>query len=449
MDTPSGLAMKAILLAAGRGERLKPITETRPKPLIPVLCKPLIHWHLDYLLNIVEQLDEVIVVASYMRNRVEECVRRHVLYSKADVKVIDQGEELGTGHAVLKGVEALSVDDEVIIAYSDVFTTDSMIYRKLLESPGNVIVGAKHCEPHKYGVLVIGDGGVLKELFEKPTDPPTNIVNAGFYKLRVGDIYKYLLNLKPSIRGEYEFTDAISMLVENGGRVNVLTLNEDWIDVGYPWQLLEVQRIALDKLVKGVEVRGTLEPGASIRGDKVYIGEGSVVLPGTFIEGPVFIGSGVTIGPSARLRPYTVICDGSRVGFAVEVKESLIMENVNALHLAYIGDSIICENTNIGAGSITANLRFDEAPVKVSVRGERLSSGRRKFGAIVGGGVRIGVNVSIMPGVKIGSYSWIEPGSVVARDVPPRSFLRVKAEYYIEELAEEVSEKGRINEDEH
>ncbi|MEM1532916.1 MAG: sugar phosphate nucleotidyltransferase [Desulfurococcaceae archaeon] len=441
--------MNAILLAAGRGERLKPITETRPKPLIPVLCKPLIHWHLDYLLSIAEQLDEVIVVASYMKNRVEEFVKRHSLYSKVSIKVIDQGEELGTGHAVLKGIEALGRDSEVIIAYSDVFTTDSTIYRKLLESPGNVIVGAKHCEPHKYGVLVVGEGGVLKELIEKPSDPPTNIVNAGFYKLRVRDIYSYLLNLKPSIRGEYEFTDAISMLVRSGGRVSVLALKEDWIDVGYPWHLLEVQRIALDKLIKGVEVKGSVEPGASIRGDRVYIGEGSVVLPGTFIEGPVFIGSNVIVGPSARLRPYTVICSGSKVGFSVEVKESLIMENTNVLHLAYIGDSIVCENVNIGAGSITANLRFDEAPVKVTVRGERVSSGRRKLGAIIGGGAKIGVNVSIMPGVKIGSYSWIEPGSIVARDVPSRSFLRVKAEYYIEELAEEVSEKGKLNEDEH
>ncbi len=440
--------MNVVLLAAGRGERLRPITETRPKPLIPVLCKPLIHWHLDYLMNIAEQLNEVIIVASYMRDKVEEFVKRHSLYSKTSVKVINQGEELGTGHAVLKGIEALSGDGEVIIAYSDIFTTDSMIYRRLLESPGNVIVGTKHCKPHEYGVIVVGEGGVLKELIEKPRDPPTNVVNAGFYKLRAGGIYNYLLSLKPSIRGEYEFTDAVSMFVKNGGRVNVLTLSEEWIDVGYPWHLLEAQRIALDKLVKGVEVRGEVGPGAYIRG-KVRVGEGSVVLPGTFIEGPAFIGGNVTVGPCARLRPYTVICNGSRVGFAVEVKESLIMENTNVLHLAYIGDSIVCENVNIGAGSITANLRFDEAPVKVSVKGERVSSGRKKLGAIIGGGARIGVNVSIMPGVKIGSCSWVEPGSVVARDVPPRSFLRARTEYYIEELAEEVVEKGKPNEDEH
>jgi bifunctional UDP-N-acetylglucosamine pyrophosphorylase/glucosamine-1-phosphate N-acetyltransferase len=153
----------------------------------------------------------------------------------------------------------------------------------------------------------------------------------------------------------------------------------------------------------------------------VYIGEDSIIHSFSSLEGPVYIDSKVEVGPNARVRPFSVICNGSKIGFSVEVKESVLFENVKASHLAYIGDSVVCENVNLGAGTITANLRFDEKPVKMIVKDRLEDTGRVKLGAIIGGHVKTGVNVSIMPGVKIGSYSWILPGSVVHRDVPSKT----------------------------
>ena len=100
------------------------------------------------------------------------------------------------------------------------------------------------------------------------------------------------------------------------------------------------------------------------------------------------------------------------------------MEHVHASHLSYIGDSVVGEHTNLGAGTVLANLRFDNKNVKVIVEGKRIDTGRRKLGALIGGYVKTGVNVSIMPGVKIGSYSVIYPGVTVYRDVPPRTVVK-------------------------
>jgi len=425
--------VKAVILAAGKGVRLRPITETRPKPLIPVLCKPLLLWHLDYLLTNSGLFDEIIIVVNYLKEKIIDAVRKHPLHEL--IRFIEQGEELGTGDAVYKAIKDLDDNEEVLVIYSDLFIADRELYGKILRTEGNVVVGVVHENPSEYGVL-IEENGLLKGIIEKPATPPSNLVNAGIYKFRVGDLRPYLENLKPSVRGELEFTDALTNAVLNNTIIRILKLDgSKWIDIGLPWNILDANKMAFKYLVEGSKFNGVIESNVSIKGNNIVIEDGALVRSGTYIEGPVYIGSGAVIGPNARIRPYSVICNDSVVGFSVEVKESLIMEHVHVSHLSYVGDSIICEGVNFGAGTITANLRFDDKPVKVNIKDKRVSTGRRKFGAIIGGYVKTGINVSLMPGVKVGSYSWIAPGAVVYEDVPSRSFLRFKIEYYIEPLS--------------
>ena len=426
--------MKAVILAAGKGVRLRPITETRPKPLIPVLCKPLLLWHLDYLLTNSSLFDEIIIVVNYLKEKIIDAVRKHPLHEL--IRFIEQGEELGTGDAVYKAIKDLDDNEEVLVIYSDLFIADKELYGKILRTEGNVVVGVVHENPSEYGVL-IEENGLLKSIIEKPAMPPSNLVNAGIYKFRVGDLRPYLENLKPSVRGELEFTDALTNAVLNNTIIRILKLDgSKWIDIGLPWNILDANKMAFKYLVEGSKFNGVIESNVSIKGNNIVIEDGALIRSGTYIEGPVYIGSGAVIGPNARIRPYSVICNDSVVGFSVEVKESLIMEHVHVSHLSYVGDSIICEGVNFGAGTITANLRFDDKPVKVNIKDKRVSTGRRKFGAIIGGYVKTGINVSLMPGVKVGSYSWIAPGAVVYEDVPSRSFLRFKIEYYIEPLSQ-------------
>lgn len=139
------------------------------------------------------------------------------------------------------------------------------------------------------------------------------------------------------------------------------------------------------------------------------------------LEGPALIMSGADIGPNCYIRPFTTIGRNSRIGNACEVKNSIVMDDSRVPHLSYIGDSIIGERCNLGAGTIVANLRLDEQPIKMMVKDSLVNTGKRKLGVIMGDDVETGVNCSLMPGVKIGSRARIGPGVVVYRDVPAGS----------------------------
>lgn len=420
--------MKALILAGGMGVRLRPITDTRPKPLIPILCRPILDWHLSNLSRI-NVIDSIRIVVSYMKEKIQSFVENRGY--GVQYEFIDQVEELGTGDAVIKGVKGLGYDDEILIVYGDVYLSDSSIIEKIASMDGNVVLGARVGDPEKYGVLIV-ENGFLKRIEEKPVNPPSNLVFTGISKLKVGDVIEHS-DIGFSVRGEMEFTDILTRIA-NSKQLRVIEIDgENWVDIGYPWNVIEANKLALKSI--GRDIRGLIEDHVTIKGN-VYVGEGSEIKSGTYIEGPVYIDKHVEVGPNARIRPYSVICSGSRIGFSVEVKESVIMENVRASHLSYIGDSVICENVNLGAGTMIANLRFDNKPVKVTINGKRISSGRRKFGAVIGANVKTGVNVSIMPGVKIGSNTWISPGSVVWVDVPQNSFYKSSVSYTIEELKE-------------
>ncbi|QOR95059.1 NTP transferase domain-containing protein [Thermosphaera chiliense] len=404
--------MKAVVLAAGNGVRLRPVTETRPKPLIPVLCKPVLGWHLEWLSRL--NIDEVVLVVNYMKEMIMEYVSR--FHRGLRVRYVVQDPPLGTGDAVVKALDHLPYGEDVLIVYSDVFMKDASVYRELASIKEPVILGAVVDKPEHYGVLEL-ENGRLKRIVEKPPQPPSPIANAGVYKLNTKDIDEHK-NVGVSVRGEVEFTDIVSNIARVK-QVNVYTLPKGWwIDIGRPWHILEANKMALEDLKRSI--KGVVEEPVRITGE-VYVGEGSTVHSFSSLEGPVYIDSNVEVGPNARVRPFSVICSGSKVGFSVEVKESVLFENVRASHLAYIGDSVVCENVNLGAGTITANLRFDEKPVKMMVKDRLEDTGRVKLGAVIGGYVKTGVNVSIMPGVKIGSYSWILPGAVVHRDVPSKT----------------------------
>ncbi len=398
--------MKAVVLAAGKGERLEPITQTRPKPFVPVLGNYLI----ENIINILSKYtSEIYVVISKEPEYVP-------FYDKIKdrVKLVYQERGSGTASALqsVKGIKG-----EMLVVYGDLFFEEEAV-KKIVSEEENAVLGVKVSNPSDFGVISF-DGNRLKEIIEKPQNPPSNLVNAGIYKLS-DDIFSYIEKTPLSSRGEYELTDSINAMAKER-KVTVVTYEGYWNDVGKPWQIIDVNKRALD--VSHQRINGEVDSNVKIRG-KVIIEEGAVVLHGTYIEGPAYIGTGSIVGPNSYVRPYTVLVRENRIGASVEVKESVIMEGTKIPHLSYVGDSVIGENVNFGAGTLVANLRFDEKEVKVNVKGKRISSGRKKLGAIVGGYVKTGINVSILPGVKIGAYALIYPGTVVNRDVGMREFYR-------------------------
>ena len=185
--------------------------------------------------------------------------------------------------------------------------------------------------------------------------------------------------------------------------------------IRYPWHLLKIHEELLAEIREN-KLEGTVRDGVFIDGTLI-LGEGSVILPGVYIEGVAIIGKNCKIGPNCYFRGYTSLGDKCHVGQAVEVKNSIFMDKVAAGHLSYIGDTIVCSNTNFGAGTITSNFRHDGKNHRSIVCGELIDTGRRKFGSIIGENVHTGIHTSIYPGRKIWADVSTLPGDIVKYDI--------------------------------
>lgn len=185
--------------------------------------------------------------------------------------------------------------------------------------------------------------------------------------------------------------------------------------IRYPWELLSLQEEFMSDAPHGI-INGTINEGSVIDGN-LDLGDGSMILPGVFITGNVVIGRDCHIGPNCCLRGPTAIGDGCRIGQGAEIKNSIIMDNVNISHISYIGDSIIANGCDIGAGTMIANFRHDGGSIASKVGGKLVDTGRTHFGAIIGENVHTGVNTSVYPGRKIGAGVTTRPGDIVRKDI--------------------------------
>jgi bifunctional UDP-N-acetylglucosamine pyrophosphorylase/glucosamine-1-phosphate N-acetyltransferase len=183
----------------------------------------------------------------------------------------------------------------------------------------------------------------------------------------------------------------------------------------YPWDLLRANELAVTERVVDAP-RASIHPSTHVEG-RLSVGPGTRLLPGVVIEGDVVIGSNCKIGPNCYIRGATAIGDRCHVGNAVEIKNSVIHSGTNVGHLSYVGDSILCEGVNFGAGTIVSNLRHDGRAHRSQVLGVLVDTGRRKFGTIVGAGVHTGINTSVYPGRKLWPRSSTRPGEIVTRDL--------------------------------
>ncbi len=395
--------MEALLLAAGNGERMKPLTEGLPKPLLPILDKPNLIWHILKLKNL--GVKEVHIVA-----RKKEPFESVLEDFGLEANIIIQPEPKGTGDAVLLARDYIS--DEFALIYGDVYLSSDFSFLK--EARDSTIFGYMVEDVSRYGSIVV-ENGKVKEIREK-SESGNGIVFAGVAKLD-SSIFDRLKHLTKSPRGEYELTDVLAGL-------NLKKLPGHWVDLAYPWNLLEANKIEMEVNMKS-EVKGVVEEVSYLHG-KVYVGEDALIKSGSYVEGPVFIGPGCIVGPNAYLRAYTVLVKNVKVGSSCEVKNSVIMEGTKIPHHNYVGDSIIGRNCNFGAGTKVANLRFDRQNVKVKIKGQKVDTGLKKFGAVIGHNVQTGINVSIYPGIKIGSNSVVGPGTLVYDDVERGSYIRVE-----------------------
>lgn len=186
--------------------------------------------------------------------------------------------------------------------------------------------------------------------------------------------------------------------------------------LAFPWQFLDFHEQLLEK--RWAEGSG-LEKSTAAQldeGARLAVGEGTKVLPGVYVEGLVVIGKNCKIGPNCYLRGPISIGDNCHVGQGVELKNTILGDGTNVGHLSYIGDSVLANKVNLGAGTITSNLRHDGKNHRSAVDGVVVDTGRRKFGTIIGDGVHTGVHTSLYPGRKLGAGTTTLPGEVVSKD---------------------------------
>ncbi len=391
--------MQAVLLLAGKSTRTYPLTVNKPKPLLKVANKTILEHNLEQLQNLVK---EVILVVGFKKELIKEKIGNK--FGKLQIKYVKQKSPKGTGHAIML-VQPYLKNKFIVLNGDDFFSKKDL--KNCMKHDYCILVNNVK-DLSRFGKVILKNNNVV-EIKEKVKGK--DLANRGVYVL---DKSIFTYKLKKSVRNEYEILDYIKYLAKDGKKVNYAKIQDYIFSISYPWNLLEANEFFVGKIK--TKILGKVEKGATLK-DSVIIGKNSLVKAGSYIEGPVVIGDNCVIGPNCFIRSGTSIGNNSKIGNAVEVKNSIIGDNTCIGHLSYIGDSIIGDNVNLGAGTITANLRHDDANIKSPVKRELINTNRRKLGAIIGDNVHTGIHTSIYPGRKIWPNKTTLPGEIVKKDI--------------------------------
>jgi len=385
---------------------MRPLTASRPKPMVPVADRPLVAHTIDAAVD--AGASHLVLVVGYEADAVRSYFGDR--YRGVPVTFAVQSEQRGTADAVR--VAAAELDDGPFVVLNGDALYDTPSLARLYES-GPAVGSYRVDNPSSYGVLVTDgdDGDTIRVtgVIEKPAEPPSNLINTGAYHFP-GDAQAWL-DVGESERGELELTDVLERTC-SAFDVRAVAF-ERWLDVGRPWELLAANEWKLDELSPRVD--GAVADDAVLEGG-VVVEAGARIRSGVVIEGPALVRQGATVGPNAYVRGATVVGEGAKVGHAVEVKNAVLMEGATVGHLSYVGDSVLGRDVNFGAGTKVANLRHDGNEVKLTVKNERVSTGRRKLGVVVGDDVKTGINASLNAGVVLSEGSRVALGEVVTRD---------------------------------
>ncbi len=428
------MSLHVIILAAGQGTRMR---SALPKVLHPIAGRPMLERVLDAAATLSPARMHVVIGhgAEQVRSRL----------AHRDVAWALQGEQLGTGHAVMQAMPEVPDDAEVLILYGDVplirpATCQALVER--LQQADLALLTVELANPHGYGRILRDPSGRVTGISEdKDCTPEQRAIregNTGLMAVRARQLRQWLGGLsRDNAQGEYYLTDVVGMAAVSGGVEAVIALDEDEVaGVNNRAQLAHLERVyqarqARALMDEGVtladparlDVRGrvvaardvfidvnvvlegevelapnvSIGPGCVLK--NVRLAEGVEIRAHSILEG-ARIGPGAVIGPFARIRPGTVLADGVHIGNFVEVKASIIGSGSKANHLSYIGDTEMGGGCNIGAGVITCN--YD---------------GANKHKTIIGDDVFVGSDTQLVAPVTVGSGATIGAGSTITKPV--------------------------------
>lgn len=394
--------LKAIILAAGKGSRLAPLTVNLPKPSLVVADKRIIEHNLDQLNGLI---DEAIIVVGYKAESIKDYIGDN--FKGIKITYVFQKKCLGTGHAANLALDY--VGDEFIIMNGDDLYESGDIKKCIKKNP--CILAKEVEDPSVFGQFSVEDGKIV-DLVEKPEKQVSNLINVGFYFLNK-EMFKH--KIKKSERGEYEITDYLKNYIKSKKELH-FAIAARWYSIGYPWHLLTANEKIMDKRTeyhKGY-FDAYLDGECDVEGC-ARVGEGTIIKDGVKIDGPVIVGKNCLIHSGTEIRRFSVIGDGCTI--YKSLIDNSIIGNRNIIKSGCsIRDSVTGNKCTVGEN--VEVFSYDEGKVIESVvKEKKVSTGRTQFGCVLGDNVEVEDDVKLYPGVKVWADIKVKKGSIVKEDI--------------------------------
>lgn len=425
----------AIVLAGGEGNRFWPIQTS--KSMVAFLGSPLIVHNLNRLKK--TGITDVIVVIHPQDKKAFS----NLTIPGLSIRTAVQPEPNGMAGGVLAAAPLLEGKSCFIMNAEDL--VDEKLYQELKHHiSGNTIalVGRKVKQYFPTGYYIL-NGKNTVGVVEKPGEgkEPSDLAKVVFDYFPDSNRFVELLRTTKSEQDDI-YEKALNELLKDG-KAKILPYDGYWYPTKYPWHILDIMNELLNTISefrgKNIEIKSNVV----IEGP-VHIGDNVKIFENTKIVGPCYIADNTIIGNNNIIR-HSHIGAGCVTGFNTDITRSYIGDNC-WFHSNYIGDSVLEGNVSLGSGTVLANLRFDEGEIYSIVKGKKIGTKRNKLGAIIGSSVRIGVNASIMPGIKIGWGSFIGAGIILDRDVPEESLCTAKVSLEVKKNLHTVSSPHVRNE---
>lgn len=336
--------MKGLILSGGHGTRLRPLTHTGPKQLIPLANKPNLLYCLEDLRD-AGITDIGVILGDIMPEKVKELLGDGSAWGVRITYVV-QGAPKGIAHAILCAEPFMGSEPFCVYLGDNVLKGGirAMVEDFLAHGFDSEIMLCPVPNPEKFGVAELDAKGNVISMVEKPKAPKSNLALVGIYLLRP-NIFPIIRALKPSWRDELEITEALDDLRKQGGRIRAHIVSGWWKDTGKPEDILEANHLLLDDIERAIE--GTVEEGAKVEG-RVHVGPGSLVKRGSVVRGPAVIGRDCVIGPDTYVGPYTSVGDGCRL-VGADVEASILIGECVIETPSKIVNSLIGRHTTIQA----------------------------------------------------------------------------------------------------
>ena len=375
--------MKAVVLCAGEGLRLRPFTYSEPKVMIPIANKPIVQYVVESLVK--NKIRDIVMVVGYKKERIMSHFEDGKRFD-ANIEYVVQRKQLGTAHALAAAED--KVGDEFLVLPGDNIIDSAALGDLLREKRENSILITESAEPSKYGVVVL-ENGRAKDIIEKPSERISNLISTGIYTLS-RDIFRFTDELAKE--GRYDLTEALQRSASEREVFGVFTSGM-WADAIYPWDLLDLNNLALGQTRE--KTAGTVEKNVVLKGS-VSIGEDSIIRSGSYIVGPVVIGKGCDIGPNVCIYPSSSIGNNVSVQAFGVVEHSILMDDVSLGPSSHVARSVL----GMGVRALSSlNVNVGDAVIKIEDEVHSV----QKVGAHIGEDSQFESGVVVSAGTLVGA----------------------------------------------